>query len=226
MSDLTFTLAQEVSDLGISCACLVIEGLENRAESEAFDSYRADLFGQLKARYTPDAAASDSVLAGFRDLHDRVGRSNRKFPSSSERMLDVFLRRGSIPSINLVVDIYNCLSLDTFLSIGAHDVGEVVGDISLRMTDGSERFWPLGKDRQENVPEGEYAYVDASNEILCRLEVRQAEKTKVRLDSTSCVYMVQGNASTSLDLVSDTTNRLIEMTRRYCGGKERLLWVG
>ncbi len=226
MTERTFTLAPEVSNLGVVCACLVIDGLENRQQSDAFDRYRQDLFERLKTRYTPETLETDPTLAGFRALHDKVGRSNRKFPSSSERMLGLFLSRGNIASISLVVDIYNCLSLETFLSIGAHDVTAVKGDISLRLTTGEEHFHPLGKDRSETVPAGEYAYIDSSNEMLCRLEVRQVEKTKVGLDSTSCVYMVQGNPNTPLETVKATTDKLIEQTREYCGGKERLLWVG
>ncbi|MBK36840.1 MAG: tRNA ligase [Gemmatimonadetes bacterium] len=226
MSDLQFTLASEVADLGVVCACLLIEGLENRSSSPAFDRFRQSRFERAAERYTAETAITNSTLKGFRDLHDKVGRSNRKFPNSSERLLEVFLRRGAIPSISLVVDIYNCLSLDTLLSLGAHDTREIEGDITLRMTDGNERFKPLGKEGLESVPAGEYAYIDSGNEMLCRMEVRQAEKTKVRLDSTSCVYMVQGNANTSVDFVRQTADRLVEMTKEYCGGKERMLWVG
>ncbi len=221
-----FTLEPEVADLGIVCACVVIDGIENRSSSDDFDQYRQDLFEQLNTHYTPDRVETDPILDGFRTLHDRTGRSNRKFPSSSERLLEFFLKRGSIPSISVVVDIYNCLSLDSFLSIGAHDVSAIEGDIALRMTDGQERFWPLGKDTQEAVPAGEYAYVDSSDELLCRMEVRQAEKTKVRLDSTSCVYMIQGNPNTSLEFIEEITDRLVDLTQIHCGGRERILWMG
>ena len=221
-----FTLEPEVADLGIVCACVVIDGIENRSSSDDFDQYRQDLFEQLNTHYTPDRVETDPILDGFRTLHDRTGRSNRKFPSSSERLLELFLKRGSIPSISVVVDIYNCLSLDSFLSIGAHDVSAIEGDIALRMTDGQERFWPLGKDTQEAVPAGEYAYVDSSDELLCWMEVRQAEKTKVRLDSTSCVYMIQGNPNTSLEFIEEITDRLVDLTQIHCGGRERILWMG
>ena len=75
-------------------------------------------------------------------------------------MLDVFLRHGSIAAINLAVDIYNCISLETLLSLGAHDIDQLNGSIALRMTDGSEHFTPLGKERAESIPAGEYGYVE------------------------------------------------------------------
>ncbi len=219
-----FVLAPEVGALGVQGACLVFTGLSNQQRSEAFDRYKIDLFVRLQTRYTEEMLANDPVLAGFRALHDQVGRSNRKFPSSSERMLGVFLRHGLIAEINPAVDIYNCVSLETMLSLGAHDIDKLRGHIALRMTDGGESFTPLGKDKQESIPAGEYAYVESGGEVLCRLECRQAERTKLTLDSRDCFYMVQGNAHTSRDYIMDAVDKLVELTKTYCGGQERMLW--
>ena len=104
----------------------------------------------------------DPILAGFRRLHEKVGRSNHKFPASPERLIKLFLRKGTIPSINLAVDIYNCISLETRLSLGAHDVSQINGSVTLRMTDGRERFVPLGREKPELIEAGEYCYVDDS----------------------------------------------------------------
>lgn len=189
-----------------------------------FDAYKADLFRRLQDRYTLATIVNNPVLQGFRLLHEQVGRSNRKFPSSSERMLGVLLRRGSIAAINLAVDIYNCISLETLLSLGAHDIGSLQGNISLRMTDGSEHFTPLGKEREESIPAGEYAYTEAGGEVLCRLECRQAERSKLTVASRDCFYMVQGNANTDQQYIMDAVDKLVELTKMYCGGRERMLW--
>ena len=210
--------------MGVQGACLIITGLVNRQSAAAFDCYRADLFARLNARYTEETVASHPVLAGFRDLHQQVGRSNRKFPASCERMLGIFLRHGSIASINLAVDIYNCVSLETMLSLGAHDIGHLHGNISLRMTDGSESFTPLGKDREESIPAGEYAYVEDGGEVLCRLECRQAERSKVTVASRDCFYMIQGNAQTPRAYIMDAVDKLVELSKTHCGGHERMLW--
>jgi len=221
-----FDLAPEAAALGLCGACLVFEDLTNAQRAEGFERYKADLWGRLTARYAPATLVENPVLAGFRDLHDKVGRSNRKFPASTERMLGVFLKYGSIAPINLAVDIYNCVSLETLLSLGAHDIDKLRGNISLRLTDGSERFTPLGKEREERVPAGEYAYVEEGGEVLCRLECRQAERTKVMMESRHCFYMIQGNGNTGAEYIMAAVDKLVELTKKYCGGVERMLWSG
>ena len=207
-------------------ACLAFENLNNADQAEGFERYKADLWPRLAARYAPATLVENKVLAGFRDLHDTVGRSNRKFPSSSERMLAIFLKYGFIAPINLAVDIYNCVSLETLLSLGAHDIDKIRGNISLRLTDGSEHFTPLGKEGEESVPAGEYAYVEDGGEVLCRMECRQAERTKVTVESRHLFYMIQGNANTEAANVAAAVDKLVELPKRYCGGAERVLWSG
>ncbi len=193
MSELSFSITPDVQRLGLVGACFVIRGLENRKSDDKFDEYRRRLIDQLRSEYTRDTLKTNEILAGFKALHQKVGRSNRKFPASPEQLISLFLRKGIIPSINLAVDIYNCISLETKLALGAHDISRIEGNVTLRMTDGSERFVPLGSSESEAVREGEYSYIDDSNEVICRLEFKQVEKTKVTLKTTDCFYIVQGN---------------------------------
>ena len=79
--------------------------------------------------------------------------------------------------INTAVDIYNLLSLESKLALGAHNIDKVDGNVTLRFTDGTERFVPLGQTEPVPVAPHEYCYCDDSNEVLCRLEIRQVNKT-------------------------------------------------
>jgi DNA/RNA-binding domain of Phe-tRNA-synthetase-like protein len=105
----------------------------------------------------------------------------------------MLLKHGQLPRINLLVDIYNLVSVKTHLSLGAHDRQKLGGDVHLKLTTGTERFWPIGTNELYPVKPGKYAYVDDDNDIICRLEVRQVEKTKVLPDTTACFFIVQGN---------------------------------
>lgn len=218
MSAIEFSIAPEVLALGVRGAFLTMRGLDNRRYHPQFASYLRELVERLRGEVSEQALAADPVLKGFRDLHDAVGRSNRRFPSSAESLSALFLRRGVIPSISPVVDVYNCVSLETRLSLGAHDAMKIHGDVALRLTAGGERFVPLGRADPEPVGTGEYAYVDGSGEVLCRLEVRQSERTKVTEETTACFFLVQGNRNTPRDRIERALDRLIELTKRFCGG--------
>jgi hypothetical protein len=46
------------------------------------------------------------------------------------------------------------------------------------------------------VTADEYAYVDDRNEVLCRLEVRQCEKTRLMGRTSDTFHIVQGHSGT------------------------------
>jgi hypothetical protein len=98
--------------------------------------------------------------------------------------------------VNKMVDINNTISLDSKPTLGAHNIDNVSGNVTLRFTNGTERFVPLGQTEPIQVSPHEYSYIDDSNEVLCRLEIRQVQKTLV--DETACnvFYIVQGNEAT------------------------------
>lgn len=220
-----FSIADEVRRLGVRGAFAILTGLDNRNYSPLFTAYRDELVARLRTELAPGRMAADPVLQGFRDLHDTIGRSNRRFPSSAEALAALFERKGLIPSINPLVDVYNCVSLETRLSLGAHDVAKVRGDITLQLTTGGERFVPLGQSEPETIGPGEYCYMDGSGEVLCRLEHRQCERTKVTVETTSAFYIIQGNVNTSHDVLEQALRRLVELTQRFCHGHEDQFWI-
>lgn len=224
-ADLTFNVAEEVLALGVRGAYFTLSGVRNREGDSAFDSLRDELLAEVLSDLTPEKVKNDSVLRGFRELHEAVGRGNRKNVASPENLLNMLLRQGRLPRVNLLVDVYNLISVRSRLALGAHDLARVTGSIHLRLTTGGEGFWPLGAPEPKPVEAGEYAYVDDGNDILCRLEVRQVEKTKVTLDTSECFYIVQGNARTDDCQLRAATDELLDLTKRFCGGEERMLYA-
>ncbi len=225
---LQFEFSDEVAALGVRGAYFTITGLANRASDPAFEALAARETEAVLAGLSPDAIRDDPVLAGFRALHEAVGVSNRKNVASPENLLKLLLKAGGLPTVNLVVDIYNLVSLKTRLALGAHDLAGVAGNIRLRLTGGTEGFVPLGAGEAKPVRPGEYAYVDDGNDVLCRLEVRQVEKSKVGLETCDCFYIVQGSAATPPELLRAAAEEVIALTRQFCGGEVRMLhapWV-
>jgi DNA/RNA-binding domain of Phe-tRNA-synthetase-like protein len=220
-----FAISDDVRRLGVRGAFAVLSGLDNRTPHPELEAWRSEVAQRLAAEVRPDFIESDPVLRGFRDLHDKVKRSNKRFVSSAEALVGLFQRKGVIPALNPLVDIYNLVSLETRLSLGAHDVAQVVGAISLRLTAGGERFVPLGAAQPEPIQPGEYCYLDDSGEVLCRLEHRQCERTRVTPATTACFYILQGNAATPRALLEAALRRLVDRTLALCGGREERAWL-
>lgn len=220
-----FTMSPQVSALGLTGAYFVIDGLRNLPDSQEFTTLRESAIRDILPTLSAAQMETDPILSGFRTLHESVRVSNRKNVSSPENLIAMLLRNGKLPSINLVVDIYNLISCKSRLALGAHDIAKIQGNVSLRLTTGSELFVPLGGDKPKPVSNGEYCYIDDSNEVICRLETRQVEKTKVLLETTACFYIVQGNSATPPNYIKATCDELISTTQKFCGGQATMLYT-
>lgn len=140
----------------------------------------------------------------------------------SENLLKLVERSKILPNINKVVDCYNVVSLETLLSIGAHDLARIKGNIEFRYTDGTEKYTPLGKTELETVIKGEYACID-EEKILCRMDIKQCDETKVCAETREFIVYVQGNKETSQDYVKEGLLKVCENIKSFCEGSYEIL---
>ena len=137
-----------------------------------------------------------------------------------KRLLKNLLKKQEFHKINPLVDLYNLISMDTKLALGAHDLDKIEGNITLRLTQGNENYIPLGS---EEVKAGIYSYIDDANDIICYSEIRQVDKTKVTNESKDIFFIVQGNKETSDKYVKDIAKELITVVTYYLGGTGEIL---
>ncbi len=218
-------VADAVREMGATAAFVRMRGVSNRAGDAQFAVLRDEVVRGVLGTLSAEAIAADPVLHGYRRLHDAVGRSNKKNVASTEALLKLLLETGRFPQVNLLVDCYNLVALRTRVSLGAHDLARVVGGIHLRLTDGGEHFLPLNAAEPKAVAAGEYAYIDDANELLCRLEVRQAEKTKITTSTTECIMIAQGNAHVTPEALRAATEAMVALVKRFCGGEDEVLYA-
>ena len=219
-----FFVQQAVLDTGVKILFPVIRGMDNTVESDEWKAYRTQKLHELYAQYAELDVHADLVLEGFNILHDETGVKRRKNIPASENLIKLLKKnQGDMFYINTAVDIYNLLSLESKLALGAHNIDKVDGNVTLRFTDGTERFVPLGQTEPIPVAPHEYSYCDDSNEVLCRLEIRQVNKTAVDETAKNVFYIVQGNKATPDELLWDTARKLIAETEKYCGGSGEIV---
>lgn len=219
MQKINFSVDQKVLDLGLKIQAIKITGIINSKSNPTFLEYQNEELEKLKEYWKGNQIENDQILKGFRDLHTKVGRSNKKFVSSPESLIWLLKERGRFPQINTLVDIYNLISIKYKLALGAHDIRKVIDNIALKITDGSEKFISLETHQPENIFPGEYAYVDSGNNVICRLEVIQCEKTKITPESKDVFFIIQGNSNTTIDHIDTATKELIELVNRFCRGE-------
>jgi DNA/RNA-binding domain of Phe-tRNA-synthetase-like protein len=218
-----FYVEQAVLDAGVKILFAAAYGIDNHGEDPEWAAYREKRLEELYTAYETLEVHDDPILEGFNILHDRTGVKRRKNIPASENLIKLLKKNRGMFYINQAVDIYNLISLESKLALGAHNIDRADGNITLRFTDGSERFVPIGQSEPIPVAAHEYSYCDDANEVLCRLEIRQVEKTKVDEEAQNVFYIVQGNDATPDELLRETAQRIIDLTTRYCGGRGEII---
>jgi DNA/RNA-binding domain of Phe-tRNA-synthetase-like protein len=223
VNEIGFSVEQEVLGIGVKIVFPVIEGIDNTRISREWMERRKEIIGRLLKEYKDIDYHADPILEGFHILHDRAGVKRRKNIPASENLIRLLNKHGDVFFINQAVDIYNIISMESKLALGAHDIDHVDGNVTLRFTDGTERYVPIGQ--EEPIPNNphEYSYCDDANDVLCRLEIRQVEKTKVDEHTKNVFYIVQGNEATDDELLLATAQRIVDETVKYCGGRGKII---
>jgi DNA/RNA-binding domain of Phe-tRNA-synthetase-like protein len=90
------------------------------------------------------------------------------------------------------VDVYNIVSALTGISVGAHDTGKLVSDARLEFIPQDIRFRMIGKGGEDVAEKGEYGYTDDSG-IICRMDIKQSERTKVTEQTHDILVIFQGH---------------------------------
>jgi DNA/RNA-binding domain of Phe-tRNA-synthetase-like protein len=221
---MNFYVKQDVLDAGVKILFSTMHHIDNHGIRPDWMKYREQKLKELYSAYRDLDVHADPILEGFNLLHDHTGIKRRKNIPASENLIRLLKKNeGEIGFINTAVDIYNLISLTSKLALGAHDLNQVEGNVTLRFTDGTEKYVPLGAHEPQPVRPHEYSYIDDSNEILCRLEIRQVVKTAVSEDTRDIFYIVQGNENTPDELLEKTAEEIIRTTAAYCGGEGEVI---
>ena len=220
---MNFKVEKNVLDAGVKIIFAVIREINNHDHSEEWQKYRTQKISELYEQYKDIDIHADPILEGFNLLHDNTGVKRRKNIPASENLIRLLVKRKEVFYINQAVDIYNLISLESKLALGAHDLDKADGDITLRFTIGTEKYIPIGQHEPVPVAPHEYCYCDDSNEVLCRLEIRQVSKTAVDENTENIFYIIQGNNATPDALLTETAQKIIALTTKYCGGNGTII---
>ena len=132
-------------------------------------------------------------------------------------------KRGALPSINNLVDVYNLISLRWKCSLGAHDMDRLSLPIQFRILEGTENFIPLGNVDRDSCNEGEFGYVDSENRLICRLDVRQAEFSKITPKTTNVLLIVGGTTVQRKTEMEEIFDEAIARISEVCGGDSQIV---
>ena len=153
-----------------------------------------------------EGAAKHPVNQGYIDSITAVGRSTKKNPPTAVALIQNIKRRGSIPGINSIVDIYNVESLHSFLAIGGHDFDKIDEEICFTVSKKEDVFYPIMAP-EKYVAETDYVYKDKKG-IMAWIDVRDGENYKFDENTKNAIFIIQGNANTSVEMRLEALERI------------------
>ncbi|EFI41908.1 MULTISPECIES: B3/4 domain-containing protein [Peptoniphilus] len=169
---------------------------------------------------TEQMLEENEVLEGYREKIRAIGRSLKRYPPSAEALINNIKRRGAMPRINSLIDLYNMGSLKSMLSIGAHDADSFKGAIRFTFTDKTESFVPVGGGTKP-VHEGDFVYRD-DEKIAAYLDARDAEDFKIVEDTKNVLLIIQGNQNTSTEMRMKVLDEICKSIKEVCGGSYKI----
>ena len=153
-----------------------------------------------------DEVLNNPITQGYADLLQSVGRSIKKYPPTVPAFIRNIQRRGSMPHINSVIDIYNVESLHSLLAIGGHDLDKIDGQIEFTVNKEEGVFLPISS-TEKHVAETDYVYRDPKG-IIAWLGVRDGENYKFDDGTKNAIFIIQGNANTSVEIRVEALKRI------------------
>ena len=153
-----------------------------------------------------DEVVNNPITQGYADLLKSVGRSIKKYPPTVPAFIRNIQRRGSMPHINSVIDIYNVESLHSLLAIGGHDLDKIDGQIEFTVNKEAGVFLPISS-TEKHVAETDYVYRDPKG-IIAWLGVRDGEQYKFDDGTKNAIFIIQGNANTSVEMRVEALKRI------------------
>ncbi len=147
-------------------------------------------------------------LAAWRRAFSAFGVKPTQYRSAAEALLRRLTKHGDIPSLNLLVDLGNLVSIRYALPVAIFDRRTTTGTVTVRFANGDERFTDLGTDEIAHPDPGEVIFVDEAGLVSARRWCwRQSEQSAAREDTTEALITVEGHhASAEADVRAALTD--------------------
>lgn len=165
---------------------ICVDGVTNAASNEASCALLLAAAGGARAPW------AEAHINAWREAYRSFGAKPQRTPCSVEALSKRFDRDGQVPGINVVVDLYNALSLRFAVPVGGEDAIAYEGPPRLIRATGEELFDTVseGQPRQEAVEAGEVVWRDGRAVTCRRWNWRQSTRTRITEASTSLWFVL------------------------------------
>ncbi|MEV6587064.1 B3/B4 domain-containing protein [Streptomyces acidicola] len=219
---LTLTVSDDVRALAPGFTHVMIEahGLVNGPSTEESAALLDDAARRLAARLDGRAPHEDPHLAAWREAYSAFGSKPSRTRNSAEALAKRALSEAGLPRINLLVDLYNAISVAHLIPVGGEDLDHIQGGMSLVRATGQEDFVTVagGEEVVEHPDAGEVVWRDEAGVTCRRWNWRQGPRTRLTEETTSALFLLESLAPMPVDDVEAAGAELAELLEKFSAG--------
>ena len=221
---LTLTVSDDVRALAPGFTHVVIEahGLVNGPSNEAGSALLDDAARRLAARLDGRAPHEDSHMAAWRQVYTAFGSKPSRTRNSAEALAKRALSDAGLPRINLLVDLYNAVSVAHLIPVGGEDIDRIEGDMRLIRATREEDFVTVagGAETVEHPDTGEVVWRDDMGVTCRRWNWRQGPRTRLTEETTSGVFLLESLAPMPVAEVAAAAAELAGLLAEFSPGAD------
>lgn len=203
----------------IKIGFLVIEGIDIDQHKEEMAKKLQNSIKNTYKKYKGTDVNEIKLIKKWKNSLEKVGIDPEKHPVSVKALLKRIQDQKEIRSINPLVDLYNSITIDTLIPMGAYNLDTVKGDITLGYANGTEIYHPLGKKELEKAEKGEFLFMD-EKEAMCRYWVCKQGKTHAISPYTkNIIFRVEAICQTDKEFKDAMASLAKEIKKYFKPGK-------
>ncbi|MER8224649.1 phenylalanine--tRNA ligase beta subunit-related protein [Streptomyces sp. NPDC094143] len=221
---LTLTVSDDVRALapGFTHVAIEAHGLVNGPSTDAGAQLLDDAARRLAARLDGRAPHEDPHMAAWRTAYTAFGAKPSRTRNSAEALAKRALTDAGLPRVNLLVDLYNAVSVAHLIPVGGEDLDRVQGGMRLVRATGAEDFVTVagGEETVEHPEAGEVVWCDDAGVTCRRWNWRQGPRTRLTERTTSGIFLLESMAPMPVAGVTAAAAELAELLEKFSPGAD------
>ncbi|MGW6902455.1 B3/B4 domain-containing protein [Streptomyces sp. NPDC054919] len=220
----TLTVSDDVRTLAPGFTYLAVEarGLVNGESNEDSSALLDDATRRLVARLDGRAPHEDPHVAAWRDTYTAFGAKPSRTRNSAEALARRALTDAGLPRINVLVDLYNAISVAHLIPVGGEDTDRIKGAMRLVRSTGQEPFRTVagGEEAVEHPEAGEVVWCDDEGVTCRRWNWRQGVRTRLTEESVNALFLLEALAPMAIGELEAAGAELAESLEKLSPGAQ------
>ena len=190
---------------------LLASGVANGPSDADSDAQLADAEAHLRGSAL-ERATDHPHIAAWRAAFSAFGAKPSRYPGSAEALISRVLKGQALPRVNVLVDLYNAISVRHVVPLGGEDADRLHGPLRLSVAAGGEPFDPRDDGiGVEHIPAGEVVWRDDRGVTCRRWNWRQGRRTQLTGGTTRAFFVFDRLGGLAIDQLHHAADQLSDL---------------